>query len=155
MSKIRISRYGNPLKSLADRAAFEKKWMMVYIYPKDIAEAIPCLGKSVYINRDFQPKYEFLLRELIKRGLHKEINQNDQCFMPRLQRGSDKISDHTWATSIDLNPDDNPIYLSREKCIAKGLTPFTPEFTQCVRDCGLITGEDFKDRPDLMHIQMP
>jgi len=150
-----IARYGNPLKSKTDSIKFQQKWMMLWKYPKEIKEFIPQLGESIYINKDLQPQYEFFLRTLIVRSLHTEITENDQCFMPRYQRGSTTaISKHTWAIAVDLNPTHNPIFNTREQCIAKGLKPFSKEFIQCVRDCGLISGADFGDRPDLMHIEL-
>lgn len=150
-----IARYGNPMASKAESLKFQSKWMKLWKYPEAIKTKIPQLGESIYINKEFQPKYEAFLMELINRELHDEITENDQCFMPRYQRGSTtQISIHTWGGAVDLNPTHNPIFSTREQCIAKGLTPFTEEFIQCGRDCGLIMGADFKGRPDLMHIQM-
>ena len=150
-----IAHYGNPLESKTANIKFQQKFMMLWKYPQHIKDSIPALGDSIYINKDLKPKYEFFLNALISRNLHTEIVENDQCFMPRYQRGSTTaISVHTWACAIDLNPSQNPIFNTREQCIAKGLKPFTEAFIQCVRDCGLITGEDFGSRPDLMHIEM-
>jgi hypothetical protein len=150
-----IAKYGNPLVSEAKKLAFERKFMDVWKYGPTIQTHIPVLGTSIYINKDFRPNFELFLIELIKRNLHIEITENDQCFMPRYQRGSKTaISVHTWGCAIDLNPSQNPIFNTREQCLAKGLKPFSLEFIQCVRDCGLLTGADFSGRPDLMHIEM-
>jgi hypothetical protein len=149
-----IAKYGNPLKSKTESIKFQQKFMMLWKYPKLIRDNISALGESIYINKDFKVKYEAFLNELLLRGLHEEITENDQCFMPRYQRGSTTaISVHTWGCAIDLNPSQNPIFHTREQCIAKGLKPFTKEFIQCVRDCGLTSGADFGGRPDLMHIE--
>lgn len=149
-----ILRYGNPLLNKTARIKFEQKFMMVWKYPALIQEKIPQLGVSIYINKEFKPDYERFLLELIARNLHGEIKENDQCFEPRYQRGSTtEISKHTWAIATDLNASQNPIYNTREQCIAKGLKPFSKEFVQCGRDCGLIVGEDFGNRPDLMHFE--
>lgn len=149
-----IEKYGNPMKSEADKIAFEKAHMVSYKYPADIASAIPCLGASVYCNKDFVGPYEVALRHLISKGLHKEITENDQCYMPRYQRGSTTmISIHTWAMAIDLNPTQNPIFSTREQCIAKKLKPFTVEFVNAWRECGFTPGADFPGRPDLMHYE--
>lgn len=150
-----IARYGNPLKSKTESIKFQQKWMMLWKYPQAIRDNIPVLGDSIYINKDFKLKYEMFLNRLIDFNLHIEITENDQCFMPRYQRGSiTEISKHTWAIAIDLNPLQNPIFNTREQCIAKGLKPFSKEFIRCVRDCGLISGADFGNRPDLMHIEL-
>jgi len=150
-----IAKYGNPLASKTASLKFQQKFMMLWKYPTIIREKIPQLGESIYINKDFKPVYEKFLLELINRGLHDEITENDQCFMPRYMRGSTtEISKHTWAIGVDLNASQNPIFNTREQCIAKGLKPFTEEFIQCGRDCGLIMGADFAGRPDLMHIEL-
>lgn len=150
-----IAKYGNPMASKTENLKFQSKFMMLWKYPAIIRENIPALGESIYINKDFKIVYEKFLLELIKRNLHKEIIENDQCFMPRYQRGSaTQISKHTWAIAIDLNPLQNPIFNTREQCLAKGLKPFSEAFIQCARDCGLIVGADFKGRPDLMHFEL-
>jgi hypothetical protein len=149
-----IAKYGNPMKSAADKLTFEKKWMELHVYPENIRKAIPALGEKIYINKDFYSTYIRFLSLLIERNLHGEIHANDECFMPRYQRGSTtQISIHTWGLAVDLNPLDNPIYSTREQCIAKGLKPFTKEFIQAGRDAGLICGADFPGRPDLMHFE--
>lgn len=149
-----IKLFGNPLLSAIDRELFEGTHMMALNYPADIRMKIPALGKSVYCNKLIEKPLIATLRELIKRNLHGEIKENDQCFMPRYQRGSKtQISIHTWALAYDLNPTQNPIYATREECIKLGLTPFTPEFVQTWRDMGWVAGEDFPGRPDLMHYE--
>lgn len=149
-----IAKYGNPLKSKADQLAFEQKHMVLYKYPVDIFNKIPMIGASVYCNKDFVAPYEKALRYLIEQGLEGEITENDQCFMPRYQRGSTtEISIHTWAMAIDLNPVQNPIFKTREQCIEMKLRPFTEKFIQAWRTCGFMCGADFKGRPDLMHFE--
>lgn len=149
-----ISLYGNPLANAIEREMFEKSHMRSLLYPPDIRAAIPALGVSVYCNKVIADPLIAAYRELIKRKLHAEIKENDQCFLPRYQRGSTtQISIHTWALAVDLNPTQNPIYKTREQCIEAGLTPFTPEFVQCWRDMGWVAGEDFGSRPDIMHFE--
>jgi hypothetical protein len=151
-----IARYGNPQnnsKNKTNQATFEKKWMVVWEYPADIAEAIPSLGKTLYCNKELIPYLEKFYRELIKRQLHKEITSQDQCFCVRLIRGSEtELSVHSFGMAIDLNPDDNPLGLDRDQAKAKGLKPFSPAFQQCAQDCGLLPGYSFK-RKDGMHYE--
>jgi hypothetical protein len=83
-----------------------------------------------------------------------EANSNDECFMPRLIRGSKKdISMHTWGIAVDLNPTQNPLGLTRTQAIHRGLKPFSELFQQTARDSGLIVGYDF-GRCDGMHFEM-
>jgi hypothetical protein len=138
----------------AVRLKFERNWCMLYKYPTDIASAIPSLGESVYMNKLLVPVYEKFLRLLIARNLHTEINTNDQCFMVRMVRGTTSSpSMHSWAIAFDLNPAHNPLGVSREEAIAKGLTPFTAEFQKAAKDAGLIVGYDFT-RKDGMHFEL-
>ena len=147
-----IAKYGNPM---ADRAGFEARWMTLAVYPADIATQIPCLGKSVYCHKEAQEPWMRLLRRWIQRGLHREINTNDQCFMPRYIRGLENkkvISIHSWGLAFDLNMGDNPLGLSRLDALKAGLNPFTEIFIQTARDEGFVAGADFS-RKDLMHFE--
>lgn len=143
-------KFGDPEN---DRAAFEKKWLRLFAYPEDIRNAIPSLGKSLYCHIDIWPRYVKTLRDLISKGLHKEINTNDECFCIRKVRGKNQLSTHSWAVSIDLNMKDNPLGYTREQAIDKGLKPFTEAFVQVWRDNGWLCGRDFKKRPDGMHFE--
>jgi hypothetical protein len=151
-----IARYGNPkntTKNPNNQATFEKKWMVNWAYPTDIKLAIPSLGNSIYCNRELIPTLEKFYRELMKRQLHTEIHSQDQCFCVRLIRGSEtELSVHSFGMAIDLNPEDNPLGMTRDQCKAKGLKPFTPAFIQCAIDCGLVAGAKFS-RADLMHFE--
>lgn len=157
MSKIQdtmIAKFGNPLKSEADRKTFEAKHMGLFVYPDAICNAIPSLGVKLYCNRDFWGVWLRFLNLLIERDLHHEINSNDECFMPRYQRGSTtQLSIHSWGMAADLNPSHNPLGLTRDQAIVRGLKPFSKEFQQAARDAGLICGIDFPGRPDGMHFE--
>lgn len=144
-----ISKYGNPL---TNQLAFEQKYMTVLKYSDTIKKEIPALGETIYCNKDLVVPYETVLMALIKAGLHKEIRKNDQCFCVRAIRGSQDISVHSWAMAIDLNPEDNPLGLTRNEALAKGLTPFSDAFQQVWRDNNWLCGIDFA-RKDGMHFQ--
>lgn len=150
-----IAKYGKPYESDAAREKFEKEWMILLKYPKEILDAIPALGNSLYCNKDFAPVWIKFLLLLIQRGLHTEITSNDQCWCIRAIRGTiNSWSSHTWAMAADLNPSDNPLGLSRLQCLEKGLKPFSEQFQQTARDAGLKCGCDFQ-RKDGMHWELP
>ncbi len=146
--KFRL-KYGDPQ---IDKS-FERRCLALYLYPTDVREAIPCLGKSLYCNKDLWPVYLKTLRDLIAKGLHTEIHTNDECFCIRDIRGvPGQLSTHSWAMAVDLNPADNPLGVTREQAIANGLTPFTEKFIQVWRDNNWRCGADFS-RCDGMHFE--
>lgn len=147
-----IAKYGNPM---SDQQTFEQRHMMLLKYPKDIVDNIPVLGASVYCNKDFAGPYLEFLRLLIRRGLHKEIRTNDQCFMVRYIRGQEhlkNLSIHSWGMAIDFNIADNPLGMTRLQALAVGLKPFSEQFFQAIRDADFVCGADFP-RKDLMHLE--
>lgn len=152
-----IKKFGDPFDS-DEKISFERQWMVLWEYPKEIKQAFPALGQGIYINRVFQPTYSAFLKLLISRGLHTEVKENDQCFMVRYQRGTEKLTNpvpsiHSWGLAVDLNPSQNPLGMSKEQAEKKGLKPFSNEFQQAGRDAGLTCGIDFI-RKDGMHFQM-
>lgn len=157
-----IKKYGNPFPYISERdfsistswrKKFEPLHMEVLRYPSDIKKYYPTLGESVYMNKDFVPLYLKFLNKLVERNLHTEITVNDQCFMPRLIRGSDsEISIHSWGMAVDLNPINNPLGINREQATQKGLKPFTANFQEVSKICGLVAGYFFK-RVDGMHFE--
>lgn len=161
MSKF-IKKYGNPFPTSVNgipvldkvwQKNFERVWMQLLKYPSDVKTAFPTLGESVYINIDFAALYLKFLRKLIERDLSHEVTVNDQCFNIRLVRGSlTEISTHSWGMAVDLNPFNNPLGVNREQSIKKGLKPFTAEFQEVAKSCGIVCGYDFK-RCDGMHFE--
>jgi hypothetical protein len=147
--KLRL-KYGDPKTD----KSFEKRCLDLFKYPDDVCKAIPCLGKSIYCNKDLWHVYLKTLRDLIAKNLHTEINTNDECFCIRDVRGfPGELSIHSWAMAIDLNVKDNPLGMTREQAIASGLKPFTKEFVQVWRNNGWVCGIDFK-RGDGMHFEL-
>jgi hypothetical protein len=137
-----IAKFGDPYK---DRLAFEKKWMILWIVPADIIEAIPAMPKRIYLNRVILEPLERTMRELIKTGLHVEIKKWDGCFNIRIKRGGSGISTHAWAIAVDLNAQWNPF---------RGKVTWSPAFLKVWRDIGWICGADWSPKSiDGMHFQ--
>lgn len=153
-----IKKYGNPFRpdGSIDKAwqkSFEAKHMELLKYPAIIKTAFPTLGESVYMNKDFTGLYLKFLHRLIEKSLHTEVTVNDQCFNIRLIRGSKTDpSIHSWGMAVDLNPLNNPLGLNRDQAKAMGLTPFTKEFQDTAKSCGIVCGYYFK-RCDGMHFE--
>lgn len=144
-----IAEFGDPR---ADEKAFVKKWMVVF----NIGNHFPSLPfKKVYVNSVLIPPIIETFKLLSTRGLLGEIKKYDGCFLVRCIRGYENPcvpSIHSWGLAIDFNASDNPLGLSREQCIKKGLKPFSEAFFQVWRETGWVVGYDF-NRKDGMHFQ--
>jgi hypothetical protein len=137
-----IKAMGNPYTA---RAKFEKKYMELWDIPADINKAIPALPNKLYINYLIIQPLEDTLRELIAQDLHKEIKTFDGCFNIRPKRGSDGISTHAWAISVDLNATWNPF---------RGKVTWSKPFLAVWRNNGWTCGADWsKASVDGMHFQ--
>lgn len=147
--KLLNERFGDPF---LDAKGFELRNLKVVRLNK----LFPSLPFSkVYINKELEAPLINTLTVLELRGLLDEIKKYDGCFMVRFIRGYEKQkigSIHAWAMAIDFNASDNPLGISREQCIKKGLTPFTEAFIDVWRETGWVCGFDF-GRKDGMHFQ--
>ena len=142
-------RFGDPMN---DPRPFETKWMMTWFCKKEFDE-LPF--HKVYANRLLIPHLQRVFQDLHDKNQLREIKSYGGCWNPRYVRGYEKKkieSIHTWGLAVDFNVSDNPLGMSYDEAIAKGLTPFTPEFQQTWRDAGWICGIDFR-RGDGMHFQ--
>lgn len=137
-----IAKFGDPYK---DRLGFERKWMLVWLVPSDIIEAIPAMPKKIYLNKLMLAPLEKTLRRLIALGLHTEILSYGGVFNIRKKRGSSGISTHAWGIAIDLNAELNPF---------RGKVSWSPAFLKVWRDIGWICGADWSAASkDGMHFQ--
>jgi len=141
--------FGDPF---LDAKTFELKNMKVL----RVNKLFPSLPFSkVYINKALESPLINTFTLLDAKGLLHEIKKYDGCFMVRCIRGYENPcigSIHAWAMAIDFNASDNPLGMSREQCIKKGLTPFTEAFLDVWRQTGWVCGADF-GRKDGMHFQ--
>lgn len=151
-----ISKFGNPME---DARAFETRWMATYFpNPMDPSkdQIFPNFPiRKIYCNRLLVPHLMEVFEKLQIKGLLGEIKSYGGCWNPRYIRGyeAQKIpSIHTWALAVDFNVSDNPLGMTREQAVAKGLNPFSQAFNQVWRECGWVCGIDFK-RGDGMHFQ--
>jgi hypothetical protein len=149
-----IKTFGHPFN---DRAAFEKKFMILWTVPADIHARIPVLPARLYINRVIAIPLEKVLRQLIKDGTHKEIKTWDGCYNPRSQRGSTAISRHSWGIAVDLNAAWNPLVRgvtpkTRQSLRAKHVH-WTEDFLNAWRFNGFACGADWNTVLDGMHME--
>lgn len=135
-----LLKFGNP------NSQFQSKYMARFTFPKEITDAIPCLeGRAIFC---FVGLYKTLLntlRELIAKGLHKEIKTYDGCFIQRQMRTGSQPSKHSWGMAIDLNQATNML---------GGKVTFTTAFLEVWMRHGWYLGAYFKNKPDGMHFEL-
>jgi hypothetical protein len=125
--------------------------MTLWDVPSDLE--IGMIPKKIYCNKDLVNPLAKAFKNLIDRGHVNEIVTFDGCFNIRKKRGLTSMSLHSWGVAVDFNAFANPLGLSRQQCIAKGLKPFTEEFVKCFTDAGFDWGGNW-NRPDGMHFQL-
>jgi len=144
-----IKKYGDPNLLETQNKHFE-----LWIVDNDIREAFKhvrfsALGtigfpKKIFLNKDFQPALEKALRNLMTRGLTKELKTWDGVFMIRTKRALTSLSLHSWAIAVDVNQAENQL----------NQTPkLTPGFVKCFTDAGMNWGGTWK-RSDGMHFEL-
>jgi hypothetical protein len=100
------------------------------------------------------PKFQTAFRNVVARGLAGQLKTFDGCYGPRLKRGGNTWSTHSWAIAIDLNAPWNAF--GQKNFSARGGSAsggeMTQEFAQCFKDVGFVWGGDWS-YPDAMHFQ--
>lgn len=143
-----LKKYGDP-----NLLTTQSKWFEVWVVDQDIRDAfahvrfsqVGTIGfpKKIFVNKDFQPKLEKALRNVIDRGLSKELKTWDGCFIIRNKRGLPSLSIHAWANAVDVNQEENG--LNKTPKLSK-------EFVKCFTDAGCDWGGLWARR-DGMHFQ--
>lgn len=145
-----INKYGNPLDN---NVLWERKNMILLPLHPAIPAFNPVIPARIYVNKDFGKVVNVWLLHMQSTGLLSEIKTWDGIFNIRKKRGLASLSLHAFGIALDINAGHNPLGLTREQAIAKGLRPFSVDFIKESRkyvDCGA----DWEGRKDLMHFQI-
>lgn len=144
-----LKKYGDPNLLIT-----QQKHFVVWEVDADIREAfkhvrfsaVGTIGfpKKIFINKDFQPILEQALRNVIDRGLTKELKTWDGCFIIRTKRELKSLSLHSWAIAIDVNMAENQL---------RATPKLSPAFVKCFTDAGMDWGGTWT-RKDGMHFQI-
>lgn len=137
---------------MQNTAQWEAKNMVSWDVPDVINANCKAIPNRLYVHKDFVSTLDAWFMALFANNLLQEIKTYDGCWVIRKKRGGKTMSIHSWAMAIDFNAVHNPLGLSREQCLQRGLTPFSEKFIAISRqyvDCGA----DWKRRPDGMHFQ--
>lgn len=147
-SKECLIKYGIPYDDQAttvnENTKFESKFMTLWDVPQDINLAIPVIPNKIYCNKDIVIPLEKAFRNIISKGLSKEIKTWDGCFNIRNKRGLSSLSLHSWGIAIDINAAWNG--LGKKPTMSK-------ELVQCFKDAGFTWGGDWT-RLDGMHFEL-
>lgn len=133
-----IDKYGLP------NVEMERSFMVLYNVPEAIAKQLPNIPNRIYCNYDMVASLEQAFRNIINRGLQKEVKTWDGCFNIRKIRGGKTWSLHSWGIAIDINAAWNG--LGAEPQMSKDLV-------KCFTDAGFHWGGVWK-RKDGMHFQL-
>ena len=116
-----LKKYGDP--------TLEKN-MIVWDVPTELEVGV--IPKKIYCNKDMVKPLQLALKNVIERGLIKEIKTWDRCFNIRKKRGLSSMSLHSWGLAIDINAAWNGL----------GKTPtMSYKLVQCFLDAGIVTGK--------------
>lgn len=122
----------------------EGKYMVLWDVDADINAAIPALPNKIYCNLAMVQPLQQAFRNIIARGLTKEVKTWDGCYQVRRKRGQASMSIHSWGLAIDINAAWN----------AFGAKPtMSQSLVGCFRDAGFDWGGTWS-KPDGMHFQL-
>lgn len=144
-----LKKYGNP-ELLATQSKHFVRWNV----PQDIQQAFAhvwfaAIGKTefpkvIFLNKDLQHPLEQALRNVISRGLAKEMKTWDGCFVIRNKRDLSSLSLHSWAIAVDINREENQLHQTPK---------LSPQFVKCFTDAGFEWGGNWQRR-DGMHFEL-
>lgn len=133
------ARFGDPTDE-AQRRAFERQWMTLWVPPPGIA-AFP---RRVYCHKYLVPVLHDLHDRILDAGIADQVRTWDGCFNIRQKRGATSLSLHSWGLAFDINAAWNRF----------GEPPtMSPELVACIEQAGADWGGWWK-KPDGMHGQI-
>lgn len=132
-SKDALVKYGDPIK---------EKSMIIWDVPTELE--IGVIPKKIYCNKDMVEPLKQAFKNIIDRGLIKELKTWDGCFNIRKKTAGKSASLHSWGIACDLNASWNGY--NKKPTLSK-------KFVQCFKDVGFDWGGDWKIK-DGMHFEL-
>ena len=108
-----LATFGNIYNYIRDDGTLDSRWEEEQLVRAALPFAIPLSWdpakqvQNLYCHSKLKELFPEVLREVDRRGLKGRIHTFGGCFNFRSKRGSNKLSVHSWAIAIDLNPETN------------------------------------------------
>lgn len=146
-----LQTFGNIFDYLRDDGTLDQRWESDQLIRTSLPYAMPLswdLTKRVanlYTHRKLKDLFPAVFREIELRGLKSQILTFGGCFNFRSKRGGNKLSVHSWAVAIDLNPETNRMGTPGD---------MNPEIVEIFKAFGFTWGGDWSGKSkDPMHFQ--
>jgi D-alanyl-D-alanine carboxypeptidase len=91
------------------------------------------------------PVFETVFGNILAQGLVPKVHSFGGCYQYRPERGSAKLSTHSWGIAVDINPDTNPLGATAGDMDAGIIAVFNA--------AGFLWGGNYTGRKDWMHFQ--
>lgn len=156
-----LSYFGDPKFTGAADASVDPKWESSNL---EVVRDLPCGIPKMYVHRLIEQPLRAALARAEATGWSPKVKVVG-CFQPRLIRGSStRMSTHTLAIAIDLDPDDNKLVecpsnplalwpVGDARRVDPGPRTIPDVVVACFKAEGWFWGGEFHDRYDPMHFQ--
>jgi hypothetical protein len=122
-------------------------WERVHL----ITAMLPCLPRRLYVHRVMLAPLMAALERCARIGGY--VVRSAGCFSPRSKRGSNRLSVHTWAMAIDIDPDVNPYVPHCPVGDARRVHAIPDSWIDAFEAEGFEWGGRWQDDYDAMHFQ--
>jgi LysM repeat protein len=105
--------FGNNFEYIDDDGTLRPEWESTYFTRARLPFEIPLswdqtrVVRNLYCHKKLAEIFSMVFDDIERKGLQEKIKTYGGCFNYRTKRGSGKISTHSWAIAIDLNPGSN------------------------------------------------
>lgn len=145
-----IATFGDPWAYATNKAAWESKILAIRTLPAHLEYAYAPLDiRKIRAHKLIVDELVAALMECFEAGVPRSRMKYGGCYTWRSQRGSSKLSTHTWGIAVDLDPAENPL---GKRWINDGKM-LDPRIIGIFQDRGWKWGGEFS-RPDAQHFQL-
>ncbi|MBI2998137.1 MAG: M15 family metallopeptidase [Deltaproteobacteria bacterium] len=146
-----LDSFGDIFDYIRDDGILDPRWEVEQLLRAPLPYPIPLSwdpGKEVqnlYGHKKLKELFPEVFREIERRRLKSKIRTFGGCFNFRSKRSSGKLSVHSWAIAVDLNPETNPMGSAGD---------MDPGVVEIFKSFGFTWGGDWSGKSkDPMHFQ--